>query len=169
MLLLKRQWGSDAHCHPWANSGGRRLMKKGKKSFIQNLHNLEEWQVPALIPYPLDQPEENPATPCQTSPRLYPQFLLPFKDSSFGNHRWLVAQSSKQLSFFLCHCWAWGSPPFQSCHGPHSLQNQQGPSSPGPHVCEVGPGGREGVSPFPLFKSSNPNFAAALGGSRSLN
>ena len=59
----------------------QRFGEKGKRSFIQKLHNLGSGRFLPQSPSLLEHPEKNPAALCQTSPRLHPEFLLPFKNT----------------------------------------------------------------------------------------
>ena len=74
------KWSSAACCL-WANSRGRGLVKKERNLFPKAT---QFWKNGRLLPQCLSPPEhleKNPATFCQISPRLSPEFLLPFKNT----------------------------------------------------------------------------------------
>ena len=96
-MLPNREWGSAAHHHPQADSGGRGLVRKGNGSFIQKLHRLGGWQALVSRPITSRTPRGSPAVLCQTSPRLC---LLPFRTPSFGNRRRLQHSRPGSLACF---------------------------------------------------------------------
>ena len=124
---------------------------------MQKLRILGGWQAPASKPVLSGEPRGKPSRPYQTSPKLHPDFLLPFKILSFGNCRRPLHHHPSSSASFPAATAGLQAPSFSEPRGLCSFQDQQGPQAPA-HIHEVGPRGREHISPFLLFKSPGPNF-----------
>ena len=109
----------------------QRLGERRKGTFIKKLHNLGRMAVFCLIATPLlEHPAKNsPTILCQRNPRLYPEFLLPFKKyhpwETAGGHcmiiqaAWLLFPSLLNLRFLSQVCMHAAHATSHCCHFPH--------------------------------------------------
>ena len=100
--VTKQKWSSAACHHPLGKFQRQRgLVEKERGHLFKSYIILEEWQASVLESIPFRTSRENPATLCQTNPRLSPEFLLPFKNTilweTSGSHL-VVLQAAQLLS-----------------------------------------------------------------------
>ena len=74
---------------PIGNFWRQKFGEKGKRTLIQKLHRLEEWQASAPVPIPPEHPEEKIPPSSADQPKTAPRVPSSIKTPSFGNHRWL--------------------------------------------------------------------------------
>lgn len=157
-LLPNRKWGLSAHHHSQANSGGKGLVRKGKVTFIQKLHNLRGWQLPASEPITSRAPKGKPYhPPARTVQGCTQSFFSHSKCHPLGitGGHCMVIQAT---NFFPHHCQALGSLLFSTAMDHVASRTSQSCVFSSQHIHTVGPRGTEHISPFPSFKSSDPNF-----------
>ena len=140
------------------------MVREGKRSFIQRGTIGEDGRLLPQSPSPPETPRGKPATLCQTSARLCPEFLLPFKNTSLSNHSWLLHRHTGGLACAQFQSGLGLLPGVHVVgllhHQARGFQGQKDPVLRAPTCTSMLWVQEEElpISPFPGFKSPSPNF-----------
>ena len=133
-------------------------MRKGKVTFIQKWPSLGGWQSPASEPIPSRVVKGKLCHSPAREVRGCTQRFFSHSKCHLLGITGATARLSKQPIFFPHHCQASDSLLFSAAMDHMVCRTSQSCIFSSQYIHTVGPRGREHISPFPPFKSPDPNF-----------